>query len=374
MPALRAARARAAVGARLDRLVGGGAVSAFELRAPLAGWSLPLAEVPDPVFAERMAGDGVAIDPTEGVVHAPCDGEVVASRLAHAITVRHASGIEVLVHVGVETVALKGEGFVAVAAAGSAVRAGDVLLRFDLDLVARRARSCVSPIILPSGARAVRRVEHRSVSIGDVILEIEAGEAGTARAAGTDEIGRAFSIPFEHGLHVRPAAQLAAALRPFGCDVVIALRGRTANARSTVATMALGVRCGDIVEARARGADAAAALDALAGLLAPPARQSAPLAPALRVIESPRLPREVPGRIAGVIASRGVAIGTVVAWIQPEPEVGEAGRGEAEEGAALEHARMVVRAHLERLAAAAAGERRTLIAAHAELVADPELA
>ena len=131
-------------------------MSAFELRAPLAGWSLPLAEVPDPVFAERMAGDGVAIDPTEGVVHAPCDGEVVASRLAHAVTVRHASGIEVLVHVGVETVALKGEGFVAVAAAGSVVRAGDVLLRFDLDLVARRARSCVSPIILPSGARAVR--------------------------------------------------------------------------------------------------------------------------------------------------------------------------------------------------------------------------
>ncbi|MBV9727127.1 MAG: PTS glucose transporter subunit IIA, partial [Gammaproteobacteria bacterium] len=67
------------------------------LLAPLAGWCAPLDEAPDEVFAARLLGDGVAIDPTEGALHAPCDGEVVllpASR--HAVTLRTTSGCEIL--------------------------------------------------------------------------------------------------------------------------------------------------------------------------------------------------------------------------------------------------------------------------------------
>ena len=56
----------------------GGAMTAIVLGAPLAGWAAPLDEVPDPVFAERMMGDGLAIDPLEGMLVAPCDGEVIA--------------------------------------------------------------------------------------------------------------------------------------------------------------------------------------------------------------------------------------------------------------------------------------------------------
>jgi len=75
------------------------------LLAPLAGWSTPLDEAPDEVFATRMLGDGVAIDPTAGTLYAPCDGEllvVAASR--HAVTVRTQEGCEVLLHVGIDTV------------------------------------------------------------------------------------------------------------------------------------------------------------------------------------------------------------------------------------------------------------------------------
>ena len=79
------------------------------LLAPLAGWSTSLDEAPDEVFATRMLGDGVAIDPTAGTLYAPCDGEVVvlpASR--HAVTLRTPGGCEILMHVGIDTVALAG--------------------------------------------------------------------------------------------------------------------------------------------------------------------------------------------------------------------------------------------------------------------------
>src|SRR5688572_17969319 len=92
------------------------------LYAPLAGWSAPLEETPDAVFAQRMLGDGVAIDPTGGVLHAPCDGEVIAvAPSKHAVTLRAANGAEILMHVGIDTVALGGEGFRARVAAGATV-------------------------------------------------------------------------------------------------------------------------------------------------------------------------------------------------------------------------------------------------------------
>ena len=79
------------------------------IRSPLHGWAAPLAEVPDPVFAEGMMGDGVAVDPFEGTLFAPCDGEVIQlHRARHALTLRTAGGLEVLVHLGLETVALGG--------------------------------------------------------------------------------------------------------------------------------------------------------------------------------------------------------------------------------------------------------------------------
>ena len=127
------------------------------LKAPLSGWALPLAQIPDPVFAQGMAGDGVAIDPTGNVLHAPCDGEVVPMQGAkHALTIRAASGHEILLHVGIDTVQLGGEGFEMLVAPGQLIAAGQPLLRFDLDLIARRAKSAVTPILLASEGAILR--------------------------------------------------------------------------------------------------------------------------------------------------------------------------------------------------------------------------
>ena len=86
-------------------------MSNLVLTAPLNGWLAPLEEAPDAVFAERMLGDGLAIDPLDSTLHAPCDAVVTSvHRARHAVSLRAAGGAEILMHVGLETVALDGEG------------------------------------------------------------------------------------------------------------------------------------------------------------------------------------------------------------------------------------------------------------------------
>jgi phosphoenolpyruvate-protein phosphotransferase len=339
------------------------------IASPLAGWGLPLAEVPDPVFAERMAGDGLAIDPTGGVLHAPCDGEVMDMKGAkHAVTIRSPIGIDILMHVGIDTVKLAGEGFVPLVATGARVSQGQPLLRFDLMALVRRAPSLVTPVVLASPGAVLRRTIHRALKVGDVLMEVSTGEAAAVeQGAFTEETRREFGVPFEHGLHVRPAALLAAALRPFSSEVSIIFRGRSANARSTVAMMSLGVHCGDTIEVKAVGADGARAIAALEPLLAPPARAR----PAAKKASS--APVVGHRRIEAAIASRGLAIGKAVQWTRTEIAVAERGGGEAGETAALDRALDSVRAHLETLRGEAKGERQALLAAHAELVEDPDL-
>ena len=96
------------------------------LFSPLDGWAAPLAEVPDPVFAQAMLGDGVAVDPTGSVLHAPCDGVIISVHAArHAVSLRAEGGVELLMHVGLDTVTLGGAGFEVHVAEGQAVRAGE---------------------------------------------------------------------------------------------------------------------------------------------------------------------------------------------------------------------------------------------------------
>ena len=103
------------------------AVHMLEIHSPVKGKVVPLEQVPDPAFAERQMGSGVAIEPTEGKVLAPFDatvGHVIKSK--HAVILEHASGLQLLIHVGINTVSLKGEGFTAHVKTGDQVKAGQL--------------------------------------------------------------------------------------------------------------------------------------------------------------------------------------------------------------------------------------------------------
>src|SRR6188768_1550808 len=135
------------------------------LTAPLSGVIYPLERVPDPVFAQKLVGDGVSIDPTDACLRAPCAGEVVHLHAAgHAVTLRAAGNVEVLMHIGIDTVALKGAGFTPRIKPGDRVAAGAPLIDFDLDHVATHAKSLLTQVVITNG-ESVQSMERASGTV-----------------------------------------------------------------------------------------------------------------------------------------------------------------------------------------------------------------
>ena len=151
------------------------------LLAPLAGTIRDLADVPDPVFAERLLGDGVAIAPDLAeilVAHAPCDGDVVkVFPGGHAIVIDGGVG-PFLLHFGLETVELHGEGLRPCVAEGDRVAAGAPIVEIQAAALRERGINLVSPIVGIS-AQAVRLLAPAGsrITLGEPLLELLASTA-----------------------------------------------------------------------------------------------------------------------------------------------------------------------------------------------------
>jgi multiphosphoryl transfer protein len=371
----------------------------LKITAPFDGWCTPLDEVPDPVFAERLLGDGLAVDPTSGIVTAPCEGEIMTlPGSGHAVSIRSVHGVDVLIHIGIDTVQLGGRGFDARVKPGARVKAGDELIRFDLDVVARGAKSLMTPIVVTSeGVILQNRRAAGLVKAGELLFEVHgdasrhatmqrppgvpqaadgprpiAGQQPTAATAARDH-QRTVIIALRHGLHARPAALLARRAKTFGAQISLAAHGRIAEARSVVAIMALGVRHGDELTLRAEGDEAASALAAvIAGLEeAQRLELTHESAPAHEPRDPLRAPRD--GELAGVCAVPGFAVGRATRVERREIEVMEQGSGSAREREELDRARSNVRLRLERVRSAGGAARQEIIAAHIEFLDDPTL-
>ena len=116
---------------------------------PVNGKVVKLEEVPDPVFAEKMVGDGFAVMPEEGEVFAPVSGEVTLQPDGyHAIGIKTEEGLEVLVHFGLETIELKGEGFTPHVKVGDKVNKGDKVLSVDIGKIKDKVPSIITPCIV----------------------------------------------------------------------------------------------------------------------------------------------------------------------------------------------------------------------------------
>ena len=104
----------------------------LKLIAPIDGNTIALSNVPDPVFSQKMAGDGTAIDSTGDIVVAPCDGELtLIFKTNHAFAMSLDNGIELLVHIGIDTVSLNGEGFERLIEPGQTVKAGTPIIKIN---------------------------------------------------------------------------------------------------------------------------------------------------------------------------------------------------------------------------------------------------
>lgn len=131
--------------------------------SPFTGQVIPIEDVPDSVFSQKMVGDGLAVVPVDGVAVAPVDGVVaVFVGGGHAFAMVGPEGTEIIVHAGLETVQMKGEGFTKLVEAGAKVEAGQELLHFDIELITERGHSLASPVVVsnvPEGWRLIKTKE-----------------------------------------------------------------------------------------------------------------------------------------------------------------------------------------------------------------------
>lgn len=138
----------------------------LHIYAPINGEVIPLEQVPDPVFSEKMMGEGIAIIPTGGNVHSPINGTVILlSETKHAVALRSNNGTEILIHIGLDTVLLKGQGFTVFVKEGDFVSLGQVLMKVDWDYVKENASSIVTPIVITNSGERVVQCEDAKESI-----------------------------------------------------------------------------------------------------------------------------------------------------------------------------------------------------------------
>ncbi|APX66609.1 phosphoenolpyruvate--protein phosphotransferase [Sphingomonas sp. gentR] len=336
--------------------------------APLAGWVTPLAKVPDPVFAEKMLGDGVAIDPVNDALCAPCDATVLTVHEAgHAVTLRSTDGYELICHIGIDTVSLGGKGLTPQVQAGAKVLAGQPLIRFDLDYLVQNAPAVVTPIIVADATRyAVEPIAKGLVAVGDPLLRVVPLGVETVDAdMGGDMLVEETVVALSHGLHARPAARLVEAVRKHDARVTLYHGDRHASALSAVGLLGLGLGHGTTVRIEASGAQAAAALAEVIAFLNDATLEETP-------VDVPEPVRgEGPG-LGGVPAAPGLAIGPIHRLTRAAIPVETRAGTEEEERTRLNEALDTVREGLAR-AAAAGGARGGVMAAHGAMLADPTL-
>lgn len=147
---------------------------AGQVLAPLSGKAVPITEVPDPVFADKILGDGVAVIPTSSTVVSPAAGKVVnVADTYHAYGIETNDGLELLIHVGINTVELKGKGFDNHVRVGDPVKAGTPLCDVDWDVIKQAGYETYTPVLVTN----MEVIKSLTVETGDC----EAGQTCVIR-------------------------------------------------------------------------------------------------------------------------------------------------------------------------------------------------
>lgn len=159
---------------KLNRLVSDDSSDSgsIEIFAPLSGEIIPIEDVPDVVFAEKVVGDGIAIKPTGYKMVAPCDGIVgKIFETNQAFSMESVSGIELFVHFGIDTDELQGEGFKRIAQECQTVKRGDTIIEFDLAVLEEKAKSILTPVIVSNMDEIKEMIKWTgSVTVGETIV------------------------------------------------------------------------------------------------------------------------------------------------------------------------------------------------------------
>ena len=144
----------------------------LKICSPLNGKAVSLDSVPDPVFSDRVLGDGCAVIPSDGKIYSPVNGEISSiAETNHAYGFSSDDGLEVLVHFGLETVALKGNGFTPHVAVGDKVKIGDLVAEVDVELLKSKNINLITPVLVCDGADDLEmQITDGTVKAGDKLI------------------------------------------------------------------------------------------------------------------------------------------------------------------------------------------------------------
>ncbi|WP_176586026.1 beta-glucoside-specific PTS transporter subunit IIABC [Priestia megaterium] len=146
-----------------------------KILSPLSGEVIPLHQVNDKVFSQKMMGEGIAVRPNIGKVVAPFDGVVVMLfETKHAIGLKSHDGCELLIHVGLDTVELKGEHFKAHVSSDQEIKAGDLLLEFDMGQIQKAGYDTTTPIIITNSNvyESITDTNQKEIHSSDVLMDV----------------------------------------------------------------------------------------------------------------------------------------------------------------------------------------------------------
>lgn len=347
--------------------------------APLSGLIISLDSVPDPVFAQKMVGDGMAIDPSDQILRSPIDGTVVQLHSSHhAITISGENGQQVLMHIGIDTVNLKGEGFSPKVKMGDSVKTGQALIEFDADLIAQKAKSLITMVIIPGESELNLNAGTETVTAGKDIL-FETGKAGAKKTAAKTGGGKAESglvkVNLPAGMHARPAALIAGMAKSFSSEIEAVNGAKNGNAKSVVSLMSMEIAFGDQIKFRAQGDDAEKAVNEMSELIQDLREaHEAPAKPAAAA----RAKSADPNVLNGVGISPGLAIGRVYQVRTESFAITEKSKLDAAQeksllNKALATAVQELSALMAQVKSQTDASRAAIFAAHQELLDDPDL-
>ncbi|CAM3746113.1 phosphoenolpyruvate--protein phosphotransferase [Parendozoicomonas haliclonae] len=379
----------------------------LSLVAPMTGVLVDLGDCPDPVFAFKMAGDGVAIDPVGDLVVAPCDATItVLPGTHHALTLKTDTGVEVLIHIGLDTGVLRGNGFEALAKQGERVQQGQPLVRVDREVVAAKATSLQSVMLITSGEAfsainaGVELVagETPVITLG-VTTKQGDSENPAISASASGDASAELVVRNPHGLHARPISNLIKIIRGFRSDVILKnlTTGKEGKANSLTGLLSLELGLGVPVQVIVNGPDADVALAAIVqgfenGLgeklvEIPVETVVATVAADVVSTEDCDIDDNEPpllglvslddNTLSGVRAAPGLAIGQLVYQRRELPEFPELAASAHDEFQALDIAIQAANAALESLVASVAADgmasHAEVFAAHQQLLEDPSI-
>ena len=147
----------------------------ISVKAAEDGRTIPIDQVNDQTFAQELLGPGIAIHPSNGTVVSPIDGTIATVMdTKHAVCIQGEDGLEMIVHAGLDTVELNGKYYEAHVNTGDHVKAGDVLLTFDIEEIAKAGYDVTTPIVITnlSGYKITKCLTGQQVQAGDEVIQL----------------------------------------------------------------------------------------------------------------------------------------------------------------------------------------------------------